>query len=462
MPRIIITDFKARLKSFARRVEMDRAVLYSILARAWAIVAGIVTFILIANKFTPVIQGFYFTFGSILVLQVFAELGMGVVISQFASHEWSNLGLDQNRGIAGDADSLSRLSSLTQIAVKWYFIAAVFVIAGWSFGGYVFFSQSATQGVNWKLPWIALCIFTGINLFSTAVWSLLEGCNQISNVYFFRLSQGLLVSLAGWSAVILGANLWTASVVSLAGLIYASLFLRKNYWQFFKTLLLVKPAGPLLNWRSDILPFQWRIALTWASGYFMGYFFVPVLFRYHGPVIAGQMGMTWSIVGAVPLAGWAWLGPKVPQFAMMAAQKRYVEMDRLFWRMLIIVTGITILVAAAVWLSVFTLSYYHNFLASRILSPLPTALFLIAGVINTAACPMSIYMRAHKKEPIMFLQVLASLMIALSVWLLGKYYSVAEMAVGYLTVIAIVFFPAIAVIWQRFRVQWHNYPHNDK
>ncbi len=452
--QISVTALKDRFRSFARRVEMDRAVLYAVLARVWGFAAGPVTALLIAAKFTPTIQGFYYTFGSILALQVFAELGIGFAITQFASHEWANLRIGENGKITGDPDSLSRLASLAQIAVKWYSIVAFIVIAGLSISGYIFFSQAAIQNVSWKLPWISLCVLTGINLLSVAIWSLLEGCNQVSNVYFYRFFQGLLGSLATWCAILLGADLWTASIMTFVGLIYAGIFLRRNYWGFFKSLLFIKPDGSRLNWKKDVLPFQWRIGLSWVSGYFAFSLFTPVLFHYHGPVIAGQMGMTWALVGAVSSIGGSWLGPRVPQFGMMVAQKRYAEMDRLFWRLMLIVTVITLSGAIVVWLLVLGLNHYNYFLAQRLLSPLPTALFLSAAIIQAASLPMSIYMRAHKKEPLLFLSVLGGILIGLSTWLLGKHYSALGMAVGYLAIYTMIF-PMIVFVWQRCKKAWH-------
>jgi len=451
----LFLDLKVRLRSFARRVEMDRAVLYAFLARVWGFAAAPVTVLLIAAKFTPTIQGFYYTFGSILALQTFAELGIGFAVTQFASHEWAKLRIGENRRITGDPDSLSRLASLSKFAIKWYSIAAFFVIVGLSIGGYVFFSQSPAQNINWKLPWISLCVLNGFSLFTIAIWSLLEGCNQVSNVYFYRLFQGLLGSLAVWIAILLGADLWTAGIMMLVGLIYAGFFLRRNYWAFFKSLLWIESEGPRLSWRTDILPFQWRIALSWVSGYFIFSLFTPVLFHYHGPVIAGQMGMTWSLATALSSIGLAWLTPRVPQFGMMVAQKRYAEMDRLFWRLTIIVTGITIMGAAAIWLLVLGLNYYDHFLAHRILSPLPTALFLIAAIIYTVSLPMATYLRAHKKEPLLFISVLLGVLVGLSTWLLGKHYSALGMAVGFLTIYAMIF-PMIVFVWRRCRIKWHD------
>jgi len=447
-------NFVIRLRSFARRIEMDRAVLYALLSQGWSFATGPVSALLIATKFTPVTQGFYYTFSSILALQIFAELGIGFAITQFASHEWSRLRIGENRRIEGDPNALSRLASLAQIAIKWYSIAAIIVIVGLSIGGYVFFSQSSSQNVSWKFPWIFLCVLTGISFVLIPIWSLLEGCNQVSNVYSYRFFQGLLGSLVAWTAILLGTDLWTASILTLAGLIYSCFFLRRNYWEFFRSLLLIKPEEARLSWLTDILPFQWRITLSWLSGYFMFYLFTPVLFHYHGPIIAGQMGMTWSLCGVITSLGSAWLSPRVPQLGMMVAQKRYDEMDRLFWRLTFIILGVTISGAAIIWLLVFALNYYHHFLAGRLLSPLPVGLFLLATIVHTASLPMSSYLRAHKREPLLFISALLGVLIGLSTWLLGKYYSALGMAVGYLMIYTMVF-PITVFVWRRCKKEWH-------
>jgi len=286
------------------------------------------------------------------------------------------------------------------------------------------------------------------------IWSLLEGCNQVSNVYFYRVFQGLLGSLAAWAAILLGANLWTASIVTLVGLIYAYYFLHRNYWVFIKSLLWIKIKGPRLNWQTDILPFQWRISLSWVSGYFASSLFTPVLFHYHGPIIAGQMGMTWSLATALSAVGAAWLLPRVPQFGMMVAQKRFDEMDQLFWRLTFVIFGVTISGAAVIWLLVFALNYYNHFLAHRLLPPLPTSLLLITTIIYTVTYPMATYLRAHKKEPLLFLSVILGVLIGLSTWLLGKHYSALGIAVGFLTIYALIF-PIEFLIWWHCKKTWH-------
>lgn len=431
--------------------------MYALLARVWGVCTGPLTAILIATKFTQELQGYYYTFGTILAMQVFVELGLGVVIQQFASHEWSKLSLDQSGRIVGDRDALSRLISIAEVATKWYIAGGLIVAFGLGIGGYVFFHDASGSGVSWQWQWLLLCFFTGINICLVPIWALLEGCNQVSSLYLYRLIQVGLSSLAVWTSIFLGAGLWTPNISLGVVLVCALVFLRTRYWPFLKTLILSNPAGPRVSWSRDLLPMQWRIAVTWASSYFIYSLFTPVLFKYQGPIVAGQFGMTWSAVGVIGIISTSWLSPRVPQFAMLIAQKKYEDLHILFWRTTKIVIAVSILIGFMVWFLVFALNAidysFAKRLAVRLLPPLPTGLFVLAQTLMIASGPFSTYMRAHKKEPIMFITVLAALMVGTSTFITGKYYSVNEMALGYLLVHIIVI-PILILIWHHSRIRW--------
>ena len=67
---------------------------------------------------------------------------------------------------------------------------------------------------------------------------------------------------------------------------------------------------------------------------------------------------------------------------------------------------------------------------------------------------MSIYLRAHKKEPLMVLSVLSGLLTGITVWFFGKYYSAEGVAIGYL-IVTVAVTPFVALIWYRKRIEWH-------
>src|SRR5215467_2751964 len=116
---------KARIRHWIRHVlGVDRAIGFTVLARIWASGAGLVTVALIARFLSPAEQGYYYTFGSLVALQIVFELGFSFVILQLASHERANLEISAQYEISGDATSHGRLASVIQKSVRWYSVAA--------------------------------------------------------------------------------------------------------------------------------------------------------------------------------------------------------------------------------------------------------------------------------------------------------------------------------------------------
>lgn len=447
-----------RLRRLLRRLEVDRAVFFGLLAKIWGLCVAPITAILIATKFTPELQGYYFTFTTILALRVFVELGLGTVIVQFAGHEWAKLNLDESGHIVGDRNALSRLVSIADIASKWYLFGSIIVALGLGIGGFIFFSDSHYVGINWTAPWFLLCFVSGINVCLVPVWSLLEGCNQVAQLYTFRFYQGVVSNIAVWIAILFGAGLWTASISGIAILLCSIFFLKRRYWAFLKSLLLSKPKNNYVStiaWRTDMLPMQWRIALTMMSGYFVFSFFVPVLFKFQGPVIAGQMGMTLGIIIAIGNLSFAWFTPKIPQFCMLVAGQRYKKLDRVFFHNTKITLKLLILGSLSFLVGIYLINKMGLSIASRLLPPLPAGIFLLANVVVFASAPFSHYMRAHKREPIVFVVVLSSLLTGVSTFITGKYYTINLMLVSYL-IINIGMTTSIVLIWYYCRSKWQK------
>jgi len=446
---------EAVLQRLLHWAEVDRAVAYGILANGWSLISGPVTLFLIATHFSTTVQGYYYTFGNVLALQVFVELGLANVIIQFASHEWSKLDLDGKRRIIGEPEALSRLVSLGRIAFLWYLVAGGIVAAGVGLGGYIFFSQSAYPGIDWVAPWFILCILSGINLWLVPAWSLLEGCNQVSNVYAFRMIRGILGGLSIWTAILLGAGLWTAPASAAVGIAWSGLFIAWRYRQFFRTFF-SQMVGPCIKWRFEVWPMQWKIALSWLSGYFIFSLFTPVLFYYHGAAVAGQMGMTWVLLSALGGVSSLWVLTKAPRFGMFIAKKEYAELDRVFFRAVTVSTGVLLCGGIALWFVVYFLYVFNHPFSIRLLPPLPTGLFLLGQIAMITSGFFAVYLRAHKREPFLGLSIVNGVLMGLFTWLLGSRFAATGMAIGYLAVCVFFVLPNGIVIWYRCRTAWHS------
>jgi len=447
--------FSIFLSKILNKFEIDKAVFFGLLTRLWSVVSAPVTILLIVSHFSPELQGYYYTFANLLALQVFMELGLGTVIVQFASHEWAKLSLDKDGYIVGDEVALSRLTSLARLSFRWYGIGSVIASTGLMAGGYFFFAQGESSSVNWMMPWFSLCLLTGVTVFLLPMWSLLEGCNQVNHLYAYRFFQSLWANLFLWIAVFSGAKLWAASAPVAVTLICAIWFLTRKYKNFLRTLIRPFYLNQRIAWRKEILPMQWRLAISWMSGYFVFFLFTPVLFKFHGPVVAGQFGMTWSIISIIGGVAWAWFAPKIPQFGMLISKKDYKKLDTLFWHTTKVSFTAAALMAGAIWFMFYILVVIKHPVAERFLPLLPAGIFLLANVVMFISMPFSAYLRAHKREPIFLVSVISGILIGLSTLFLGKQYSALGMSIGYL-VINLFMIPIIIIIWYRCKNEWHQ------
>ena len=440
------------LKKKANHLEFDSSVFYGVLLKLWTILTGPIIISLISLYFSEIEQGYYYTFSSLLGLQIFIEMGIGSVIQQFSSHEWANLRFNNNGEIIGDADSLSRLISIGNISLNWFLKGSIFLILLLSIGGSFFFN-SEINDYNWFLPWLILCLTTGVYFIHTPILSILEGCNQVKQLYKFRFFQGIVVNISVWVAIILGAGIWATVVSSFVSIFCIQIFIKKTYFKFFKNIFIKKTLGPKINWRMDMFSMQWKVALSWISGYFSFFIFTPILFKFQGPEIAGKFGMSWSIIGLVGGIALAWLSPKIPKFAILASQKKYFELDKLFWKIVKIVCISSTLLAVFLLIIIHYLSSIENNFISSILSRIipmaPFSFFLFGQVFVIVSVPFSSYMRSHKKEPLTLISIIQSLMIATSTYYFSNYYSLYHVALAYM-LINISILPIIIIIWRNF------------
>lgn len=152
----------ARLKAFAG---LDIHVLATVLFRGRCILAGAVTIILLPLLLSPIEQGFYYTFASVLALQIFFELGLNHVLTQLAGHSAAHLHRAADGSLQGDLRWRRKVVSLFALSNKWNAIMASLFATAILTGGIYFFTQQGTMSVNqWIGPWIILIIAAACNL----------------------------------------------------------------------------------------------------------------------------------------------------------------------------------------------------------------------------------------------------------------------------------------------------------
>jgi len=444
------------ISRFRRLLGLDRAVIFTVLARGWSSLAGLVTIVLIAHSLTGAEQGYYYTFGSLVALQIVFELGFSFVILQMASHECVHLSISKDGRVTGDTVAHARLASVLQKSVRWYSIAAFLMLFILIPAGIHFFSSNSHPGqtVAWRLPWCLVVIAASFAFQIDPVFSFLEGCGYVPQVAHTRLWQAILGSMLAWTAMLTHHGLFAPAMVILGQVLAGGgwLYTRRR---LLLPLLTYQTGKDRIHWRKEVWSFQWRIAVSWICGYFIFQLFNPILFVYWGPVAAGQMGMSLNISNAVMAVSIAWVNTKAAPFGAMIARKEYVSLDHMFLRTVVQSLVVCILGSVAIWSGVIYLNMEQSRFAHRVLSPLPFGLLLLTMIFNHIVTSEAIYLRAHKQEKFLLNSVLGALLMLISSYLLGKSFGALGMVSAYLGVTTLIGLGLGTFTFLRYRRVWH-------
>jgi len=445
------------LRRVAHVTGIDRAIAFTVLARGWASVAGLVTVALIARKLSPVEQGYYYTFGSIVAMQLIFELGFSVVIQQLATHEATHLTFFDDGRIEGDPQTHGRLASVLRKSLHWYTIAAVLMGVILIPSGWFFFSRhpDPAHAVAWRLPWCAVVIASCITFQIDPIFSFLEGCGFVARVARTRFAQAILGSSLAWCALLLHHGLF-APAMMVSGQAIAGVS-----WLYRRRGLLAglyrHSIGKFhIDWWAEVWPFQWRIAVSYGCGFFIFQLFNPILFAYWGPTAAGRMGMSISLSNALASIAIAWITTKSAPFGAMIARRNFAELDSVFFRAAAQSLAISLFGSLAVWSISVTLAQHGVALAQRLLPPLPFALLLLSMNMNQAVASMAVYLRAHKQEKFLLNSILGAICVSLSTFFLGRKYGALGMTAGQFCIAIVVGLGLGGYTFHKYRRQWHE------
>lgn len=445
-----------------QKLGVDKAIFYTILGRGLQISTALFTVFFITRYLSPNEQGYYYTFGSIVGIQVFFELGLTQIITQFVAHEASNLKWDDNYIIIGEERYKSRLSSLLRFCAKWYSIFAILIIIALLIAGVFFFNKfnESGEGISWKLPWILLVIGTAFNFLISPIIAFIEGLGKVKEMAQIRLVQQFIHPIVVWGGLAIGSKLFVSGADAvLRVLVIAVIIYRAPFFKILKGIWNTN-VKEVISYKNEIFPVQWRIAVSWISGYFIFQLFNPVLFASEGAHVAGQMGMTMHALNAVQALTLAWINTKVPKLSGFIAQKQFDKLDSLFGRTMkqMLLIGSTVLIAFVLVISIIQLYDIRPLglnIGERFLPIIPMCLMAWSVFTMFPVNCWATYLRCHKKEPLMLNSVVMGILCCTSTLVLGGFYGLYGMCIGY-AVLRIVSLIWIHSVYRTKRKEWHE------
>lgn len=444
------------------RLGVDKAIFYTLLSRSLQIFTALFTIFFIAGNLSLEEQGYYYTFGSIVGIQVFFELGLTGIITQFVAHEKSNLQFDDNYNLLGNVLYKSRLSSLLHFCAKWYAVFAILLLVALIIAGYIFFTrfENHVSDIEWLSPWVLLAIGTSFNLLIAPLIAFVEGLGKVKEMAQIRVIQQIIQPIAVWGGLLIGCKLYVSGVDAILRVVIVGFLLWKSPFRVMIKNIWRDLASDRIAYMKEVFPYQWRIALSWISGYFIFQLFNPVLFAAEGSQIAGQMGMTISALSGIQALSQAWINTKVPKMSGYIAQKEYSKLDILFnstfKQLLLIGTSLLVLFTITIYvIQILQLQIGGLDISERFLPIIPLILMVWAIWTTLPVNCWATYLRCHKKEPLLLNSVIMGIACCLSTLLLGYQYGLYGMVIGYscLRIISLIW---VYTVFEKNKQLWHN------
>lgn len=398
-------------------------------------------------------QGYWYTFGSIAGLTVFADLGFTSIMTQYAAHEYTYLNFNKKSGeFVGRADSIERMSSLFKFVVRWIWkvllIAFIIILVL----GILMFSNNE-DGVKWQIPWILYTLASVFNFASQIMLSFYEGCDQFATTQRIRTVASSVHCITAIALLICGAGLYALSIpLFLKGTIVFKC-LDNKFGASIRQMIHCE-IKCRIAWTKEFVPLLGKYAVSWVSGYFASQIYSPLTFALFGSVVAGKVGYSLSIVQAIYTVANVWSLISMPKYNMAVEKREWKQMDELLKRnivysILVYVIGIGALFASRL------IPVISNIIWTRILSIESILILSLAYCLSLVAYAMAVYLRAHKKEPFMVVSILSGIISMALTYILTRSDGVDYIFIG-LFLSEIIVLPIGGYILMRFRKIWHK------
>lgn len=448
------------MKMVFKFLGIDKAIFYTSSSSIIGAVGNVASAFLVIKFLTINEQGFYYTFGSLVAIQIFFELGLNGIITQFVAHENAQLKWDNDKLMIGDDQNKSRLASLLHFCIKWYLLFSFLLIVALVLSGVYFFTkyQQVNYNVKWQAPWVLLSITTALNLLISPVIAFLQGLGKVKEIANFQLYAQIARLSIIYITLILGLKLYVLGIGSFTMFILMLVLVLNS----FKTQLLLIWKIKIIdrvNYFNEIFPYQWKIALSWISGYFIFQIFNPVLFVSEGAKVAGQMGLTLAVLNGILSLSLSWMTTKVPLFSTLIANKKFDELDIIFNKSLkqslfinssLLLTFLSLIIS----LKYFNVKIGQFQLSERFISFMPMILMMLTIFINQIVSSWATYLRCHKKEPYLLNSIVGGVLSGFSTLYFGKHFGLMGITLGYFT-INLLMFPWAYYIYTNKRAKWH-------
>lgn len=410
-----------------------RDIFSTFLNQGWRIISGPLVLLCIPYFLSAIEQGYWYTFISVAALSVFADLGFSNIILQFSAHEFAFLSFKDNKKIFGDNEHLDKLATFFNFSLKWMIKIVIIVFPLIIIIGYYFINAKGFSGESphlWPIAWLIYSVASAFIFMNSIVLSFFEGCNLVSKVQKIRFQISAVTSIVMIIGLVLHLKLFALALSSIAGAIIGCLLI---YYHFFKIIvqLVHLSKHTFYDWWPEFSSLIWRYAISWGSGFLVFQIFTPLTFYFFGPISAGKIGISISMWTAGFNISISWITAVTPKLNMLISEKKWTQLDYLFNNSLIKSVGTMILGGLCFFLIEYFVGLKFSFF-NRIMAPTGMLILFLAWLLQVVINTLAIYLRAHKREPLVPISCVNAIIVLCGTALCGMYLESEYLFLGFL------------------------------
>jgi hypothetical protein len=255
--------------------------------------------------------------------------------------------------------------------------------------------------------WRFFCGALAIQLAMSIQITIYEAIGKILEVAIIRVLQSLIFI----TILYLGSKNFQIGIEALPWAIIGSV-IPGIFWLlliFYRNININKNTVSEIKWKKDIYPLQWRVGVSWISGYFI--FQAPIIYIYKniGPVEAGQLGLSLQIFQAITSFASLILTTKTKQWAKLSINKKINELKNDYWRVAIISIGFVLMISIVLRVLGEVNPYITEAYLSRIVGTENWIVLTMASIANQLFFSMNYFFRAQGREPLWFVAAMSGI-----------------------------------------------------
>jgi hypothetical protein len=369
--------------------------------RSASLVSSVLLIIAVSSKLSLHDQGVYYLLQSFVALTFFFDLGIGFVLANMAGI--ANAKLPTER-----AKSSISVVAVARFGIKWCLLAGSLFTIIVGLAGIRPVMNLPTADWLSLVMWGLLVLGTGCNLGLGALLSLFEGLGFVRQAAIVRFAQAFangasFLAIVNFNHNPFSIGLSTAISVIVAGLLFVRRFGREIR-HFVRS-----PPGHALVWTKDVLPFQWRVGISWLTGYFMFQAPTFAIATFGSIYQAGRFGLSMQIVLAILSVAQVYLTFCVARWAAKASDEASGGIFRDYLISVAVTTAIVFAGGVVLLMGIHFLA--PPWLASRVLPEIGLVQLILGTCGFQAFMCGNFYFRAQLRESLWPVSVMGAAVI---------------------------------------------------